>query len=167
MIEYILMIVKVIFSKGFSLPKLRNSGGVIVTADINRNGRLEIFIGGRVIPGEYPSSPISSILQNSGKNYIDVTNEIAPEIKQSGMVTSAMFSDVDNDHWPDSLVTYEWGPVRFFHNEQGTLIDRTNDVGLFEKFGWFNSISGGDIDNDGDTDFVIGNTDIIQNIKLQ
>ena len=148
------------FSKGFSslLPKLRNSGGVIVTADINRNGRLEIFIGGRVIPGEYPSTPISSILQNSGKNYIDVTNEIAPEIKQSGMVTSAMFSDVDNDNWPDLLVTYEWGPVRFFHNEQGTLIDRTNDVGLFEKFGWFNSISGGDIDNDGDTDFVIGNT---------
>jgi hypothetical protein len=74
------------------------------------------------------------------------------------MVTSAIFSDVDNDNWPDLLVTYEWGPVRFFHNEAGILFDRTSDVGMAGRSGWFNSISGGDIDNDGDTDFIIGNT---------
>ena len=74
------------------------------------------------------------------------------------MVTGAVFSDVDNDSWPDLLVTYEWGPIRFFHNEEGKLIDRTIDVGMVERSGWFNSISGGDIDNDGDTDYIVGNT---------
>ena len=140
------------------LPKMNNSGGVIVGADINRNGRLELFIGGRVVPGEYPQSPVSCILQNTGRKYIDATDKIAPEIKLSGMVTGAVFSDVDNDSWPDLLVTYEWGPVRFFHNEKGKLIDRTIDVGMVERSGWFNSISGGDIDNDGDTDYIVGNT---------
>jgi len=148
------------FSRGSAslLPKMNNSGGVIVGADINRNGRLELFIGGRVVPGEYPQSPVSCILQNTGRKYIDATDKIAPEIKLSGMVTGAVFSDVDNDSWPDLLVTFEWGPVRFFHNEEGKLIDRTIDVGMVERSGWFNSISSGDIDNDGDTDFIVGNT---------
>ena len=74
------------------------------------------------------------------------------------MVTSAIFSDVDIDGWPDLLVTYEWGPVRFFYNDSGFLYDRTADVDMAERLGWFNSISGGDIDNDGDIDFVLGNT---------
>ena len=74
------------------------------------------------------------------------------------MVTGASFSDVDIDRWPDLLVTYEWGPIRFFYNDSGKLFDRTADVGLKDTLGWFNSISGGDIDNDGDIDFVVGNT---------
>ena len=140
------------------IPKINVSGGIVTAADINRDGSVELFIGGRVIPGRYPESPRSYILQNTGRKFIDATEKIAPEIKKAGMVTSAIFSDVDNDNWPDLLVTYEWGPVRFFHNEAGILYDRTNDVGMVGRNGWFNSISGGDIDNDGDTDFIIGNT---------
>ena len=140
------------------IPKINVSGGIVTAADINRDGSVELFIGGRVIPGRYPESPRSYILQNTGRKFIDATEKIAPEIKKSGMVTSAIFSDVDNDNWPDLLVTYEWGPVRFFHNEAGILYDRTSDVGMAGRNGWFNSISGGDIDNDGDTDFIIGNT---------
>ena len=140
------------------IPKINVSGGIVTAADINRDGSVELFIGGRVIPGRYPESPRSYILQNTGRKFIDATEKIAPEIKKAGMVTSAIFSDVDNDNWPDLLVTYEWGPVRFFHNEAGILYDRTSDVGMAGRNGWFNSISGGDIDNDGDTDFIIGNT---------
>jgi len=87
-----------------------------------------------------------------------ILGHTAPEIKNAGMVTSAIFSDVDIDGWPDLLVTYEWGPVRFFYNDSGFLYDRTADVDMAERLGWFNSISGGDIDNDGDIDFVLGNT---------
>ena len=73
------------------------------------------------------------------------------------MVTGAIFSDIDGDNWTDLLISYEWGPIRFFRNNSGKLIEQTNKVGLGEKFGWFNSISSGDIDNDGDTDFIVGN----------
>ena len=148
------------FSKGVKslLPRITSSGSIVTAADIDKDGREELFIGGRVIPGSYPESPRSYLLVNSGAKFIDGTDKIAPEIKYAGMVTGASFSDVDGDSWVDLLVTYEWGPIRFYHNEKGKLFDRTADVGLKDTYGWFNSISSGDIDNDGDTDFVVGNT---------
>ena len=139
------------------LPDIRSSGSVVVAADIDGDNRLELFIGGRIIPGKYPESPRSYVLRYTGSKYEDVTDIFAPEIKQLGMVTSALFTDVDGDHRPDLLVTYEWGPVRYFNNEGGKLIDRTSQSGLANRLGWFNSISGGDMDNDGDTDYLVGN----------
>ena len=139
------------------LPKIYESGGVVCAADIDKDGRLELFIGGRVVPGKYPQSPKSYILKNSGPRYIDSTDDMAPGLKQKGMVTGAIFSDVDNDSWIDLLVTYEWGPVRYFNNKSGKLIEQTKEVDLDSNLGWFNSISSGDIDNDGDIDFIIGN----------
>ena len=148
------------YSRGFSglLPKMYDSGGIVAAADIDKDGRLELFIGGRVIPGSYPQSPRSYMLKNIGPKYVDATDAIAPDLKQKGMVTSAIFSDVDGDNWTDLLVSYEWGPIRFFRNNSGKLVEETEKVGLGQKLGWFNSISGGDIDNDGDTDFIVGNT---------
>ena len=147
------------YSSGLSglLPKMHDSGGIISAADIDKDGRLELFIGGRVVPGQYPQNPRSYVLKNIGPKYVDVTDDIAPDLKQKGMVTSAIFSDIDGDNWTDLLISYEWGPIRFFRNNSGKLIEQTNKVGLGEKFGWFNSISSGDIDNDGDTDFIVGN----------
>jgi len=139
------------------LPDIRSSGSVVAAADIDGDSHLELFIGGRIIPGKYPESPQSYVLRYKGSKYEDVTDVFAPEIKQSGMVTSALFTDVDGDHQPDLLVTYEWGPVRYFHNENGKLIDRTSQAGLANQQGWYNSISGGDMDNDGDTDYLVGN----------
>ena len=139
------------------LPDIRSSGSVVAAADIDGDSHPELFIGGRIIPGKYPESPQSYVLRYKGSKYEDVTDVFAPEIKQSGMVTSALFTDVDGDHQPDLLVTYEWGPVRYFHNENGKLIDRTSQAGLANQQGWYNSISGGDMDNDGDTDYLVGN----------
>ena len=139
------------------LPDIRSSGSVVAAADIDGDSHLELFVGGRIIPGKYPESPRSYVLRNTGSKYEDATDVFAPKIKQSGMVTSALFTDVDGDHQPDLLVTYEWGPVRYFHNEGGQLIDRTSHVGLSDRQGWYNSISGGDMDNDGDTDYLVGN----------
>ena len=70
------------------------------------------------------------MLKNIGPKYIDATDDLAPDLKQKGMVTSAIFSDVDGDNWVDPMVTYEWGPVRYFNNNLGKLIERTSEVGL-------------------------------------
>ena len=140
------------------IPKLNESGSVVSVADINQDGRDDLFIGGRTVPGNYPSSPRSFILINSGARFINETRKVAPSLANAGMVTSAIFSDVNNDDWPDLLVTYEWGPVRFYLNDKGRLSDKTSMVGLDSKIGWFSSISPGDIDNDGDIDFIVGNT---------
>ena len=139
------------------LPDIRSSGSVVAAADIDGDSHLELFIGGRIVPGKYPETPQSYVLRYTGTKYENVTDAIAPEIKQAGMVTSALFTDVDGDHQPDLLVTYEWGPVRYFNNENGKLIDRTSQAGLSNRQGWYNSISGGDMDNDGDTDYLVGN----------
>ena len=147
------------FIRGAStlLPRMFDSGGVITASDIDKDGRLDLFIGGRVVPGKYPEFPRSYILKNSGPKFIDVTENIAPNLKNSGMVTSAIFCDVNGDSWDDLLITYEWGPVRYYQNDNGKFFDRTIESGLNDRLGWFNSISAGDIDNDGDIDFVIGN----------
>ena len=147
------------FEKGPSdmLPDIRSSGSVVAAADIDGDSHLELFIGGRIIPGKYPETPQSYVLRYTGAKYENVTDAIAPEIKQAGMVTSALFTDVDGDHKPDLMVTYEWGPVRYFHNDNGKLIDQTSQAGLANRQGWYNSISGGDMDNDGDTDYLVGN----------
>ena len=139
------------------LPDLRVSGSVVTAGDIDGDGMVELFVGGRVVPGSYPESPQSYILKNNGNKYIDVTDSFAPGIKFSGMVTSAVFTDVNGDNSLDLMVTYEWGPVKYFQNESGVMIERTNEVGLSERSGWYNSISGADLDKDGDIDYLVGN----------
>ncbi len=146
------------FSKSENaLPDLRDSGSVATACDFDRDGDLDLFVGGRVIPGQYPLSPQSRILQNNGGRFTDVTESVAPGLGTTGMVTGAVWSDADGDGWLDLLVTHEWGPVRLFHNDGGRLVDQTEEAGLAERTGWWNSIAGGDVDGDGDIDYVVAN----------
>ncbi len=144
-----------------SLPDVRDSGSCAVTVDFDRDGDLDIFVGGRVIPGQYPRMPSSRLLRNDSTGsrvlFTDVTDELAPGLREAGMVTSALWSDADGDRWLDLMVTYEWGPVRFFKNVEGNLIDHTELAGLASRLGWWNGIAGGDVDNDGDIDYVVTN----------
>ena len=148
-----------------ALPDVRQSGSVVCAADYDRDGDLDLFVGGRVVPGQYPISPKSQLLGNdseSGKlGFSDRTAKVAPGLEEVGLVTSAVWSDVDGDGWVDLMVTLEWGPVRFFHNEADTssrvLVDRTNDAGLHTRLGWWNGIAAADLDQDGDTDYVVTN----------
>ncbi|MGI9243316.1 MAG: CRTAC1 family protein, partial [Verrucomicrobiales bacterium] len=125
--------------------------------DFDSDGDLDLFVGGRVVPGSYPLAAESRLLRNSGGDFEDVTDQLAPGLRDAGMVTGALWSDADGDGLCDLLVTYEWGPVRLFKNEAGQLSDQTEAAGLVERSGWWNGISGGDFDNDGDIDYVITN----------
>ncbi|RIK74872.1 MAG: RNA-binding protein [Planctomycetota bacterium] len=141
-----------------TLPDLRDSGGVVCAADWDRDGDLDLFVGGRVIPGKYPLPARSRLLRNDGGKFIDATDDVAKSLAESGLVTAAVWSDADGDGWLDLLVAHEWGPVKLFQNDRGQqLVDRTQEAGLADYSGWFNGLAARDLDNDGDIDYVATN----------
>ncbi|HEY3757509.1 MAG TPA: FG-GAP-like repeat-containing protein [Opitutaceae bacterium] len=142
-----------------ALPPLALSAGAAAAADFDRDGRLDLFIGARLLPGQYPAAPRSALLANRGGRFEDVTDALAPGLREVGMVTSALWSDVDGDGWPDLLLTLEWGRVRYFHNRQGKgFEDWTERAGFAAAgTGWWTSIATADFNGDGRPDYVVGN----------
>ena len=88
---------------------------------------------------------------------MDVSDAIAPEIRKIGMVTDAQFVDFDNDGDLDLIAVGEWMPISLFENQQGQLINVTQQKGLENSKGWWFKLEKGDFDQDGDIDFVVGN----------
>lgn len=144
-----------------TLPMYGGANGASALADFDQDGDLDLFIGGRIVPGEFPMIPESYLLRNDSKpgvvKFTDVTDKSAPGLRKAGMVTGALWSDANGDSTPDLLLTLEWGSVRLFLNRDGALKDATSESGLAERSGWWNSITGGDLDNDGDTDYAVMN----------
>ena len=152
-----------------ALPVIKASGSDVVAADFDKDGDLDLFVGGRVIPGEYPMPPRSYLLRNDSQpggacQFTDVT-AMHPGLERPGLVTAALWTDYDNDGWVDLLVTGEFMPLRFFHNEKGKLKERSDKTGLTHTSGWWNTLIGGDFDNDGDIDYVAGNLGLNSRLK--
>jgi len=145
------------FTTSNGLPKLLESGSCIVAMDFDSDGDLDLFVGGRLVPKKYPNAPKSFLLENDNGKFIDVTETLAPELSQLGMVTSAVSSDIDNDGNKELIIVGEWMPISIFKKENGIFKNVTDDYGLANTSGWWNKIVMSDIDNDGDIDFVIGN----------
>ena len=122
---------------------------------------LDLFIAGRVEPWNYPKPVSSYIYRNDSKDgqikFTDVTSQVAKELNNIGLVCDALFTDFDNDGWPDLVLCGEWMPVTFFKNDKGVFKNVTAQSGIANQIGWWNSIAAGDFDNDGDIDYVIGN----------
>lgn len=150
------------FHKSTALPRMVESGSTVVANDFDKDGDLDLFIGGRINPGKYPMPSKSYILENlSNENpkaltFKDISDTISGFNKLT-MVTAALWTDFDNDGWADLLVSGEFMPILFLKNQNGTLMDITSETGLQHTEGWWNSIAGGDFDNDGDTDYILGN----------
>ena len=144
-----------------ALPRETTSGSCVVACDFNKDGAVDLFVGGRVIPGSYPLAPRSYLLQNDGKGkFRDMTALVCPELMNIGLVTSAIWSDFDNDGWKDLIVTGEWMPVTFFKNDHGTLKKWQNNPSIDSSTGWWFSIAEGDFNKDGKMDYIVGNLGI-------
>ncbi len=143
-----------------ALPPNYTSKSCVRAADFDHDGDLDLFIAGRSLPWKYPMPVSSFILRNDSETgkikFTDVSASVAPALKNIGMTCDALWTDFNNDGWVDLVLTGEFMPVRFFKNTKGKLSEITTSLGSVT--GWYNSIVPGDFDNDGDIDFVAGNT---------
>ncbi len=132
------------------------SAGPIAVADIDGDGDLDVFVGGRVIPGHYPDAATSQLWRNEGGQLtVDATNSAG--LKNVGLVVGAVWSDLDDDGYPELILTCEWGPVRVFQNARGQLTEATTALGLAAFTGWWQGINTADIDGDGRLDLIVAN----------
>ncbi|GAC1301566.1 MAG: VCBS repeat-containing protein [Mucilaginibacter sp.] len=145
-----------------ALPKNFTSKLCVKAIDYNKDGKLDLFVSGRVEPWTYPKPVSSLILRNDSKNgqikFTDVTASVAKDLKNIGLVCDAIFTDFNNDGWPDLVLTGEWMPVTFLKNDHGIFKNVTANTGLGDKFGWWNSIAAGDFRHTGRIDYIVGNT---------
>ncbi|HEY9343259.1 MAG TPA: FG-GAP-like repeat-containing protein, partial [Hanamia sp.] len=144
-----------------ALPQNFTSKFCVRAIDYDKDGDLDLFVSGRVDPGNYPKPVSSFIFRNDSKNghikFTDVTRFVAPALKDIGLVCDALFTDYNNDGWQDLILVGEWMPVTFLKNDKGIFKNVTPTTGVNNQEGWWNTITAGDFDNDGDMDYIIGN----------
>ncbi len=139
------------------LPQFYTSGSVVVPNDYDSDGDIDLFVGGRLIPGKYPYAPSSYLLVNKGGRFRVETKKYAADLEKIGMVTDAQWVDIDGDNDSDLIVTGEWMGIEVFLNESGNLVKSEAYTTLNETKGWWNKLLITDIDQDGDMDIVSGN----------
>ena len=144
------------FTKSNALPKMLTSTKAVTSFDYDKDGDLDLIVGGRVIPGKYPLSPKSYILNNSNGKFTDVTKEVAPDLFEIGMSNDIILSDYDGDNDKDLIIAGEWMPITIFKNHNGKF-EKQELSTLTNTEGWWNTVSEIDFDNDGDMDYFVGN----------
>ena len=140
------------------LPTMLTSTATVRAGDFNGDGRLDLFVGGRLTPRNYPYPTRSYILRNDGQRFTDVTEQVAPELAHpGGMITDAAWVDFDGDGRLDLVTAGEWMPIQFFRNDGKRLQNVTQSTHLPPMRGWWYSLAVADFDNDGRPDLVAGN----------
>ncbi len=140
-----------------AVPAEGEAQSVVAAADFEGTGKPGLFVGGRLVPGHWPAAPRSFLYRNLGGKLVDATDELAPGLREVGMVTAAVWADVDGDGRPDLVLATEWGPVRYFHNSGHGLEDWTEKAGLAQRTGWWSALAVADLEGHGRLDIIAGN----------
>ncbi len=145
--------------KNDALPKNNSNGSAVKFCDFDKDGDLDLFVASRVSPQEFPKSDNSFLLENVSDNgnvkFINSTEKKFGDV-DFGMVSDIVWSDFNNDNWIDLIIVSHWSQVRFFKNTKGEFHE-IKKTGIEDFSGWWNSINVLDIDNDGDSDYIVGN----------
>lgn len=144
------------------LPPYFENGSVVKAHDYDKDGNIDVFVGGGAVSNDFGNLPKSYLLKNNKGNFSIVKNE---ELQQVGMVTDAVWIDYDNDGWTDLLITGEWMSPRFFQNQQGVLKEVTKTLLDEDLNGLWQSIHPFDINNDGKMDILLGNWGLNSKLK--
>ncbi len=139
------------------LPTMSASSSTVNACDFDNDGDLDLFVGSRLLPKSYPYPGKSFILENDKGVFKDVTSTVAPQLSDIGLVTSALWTDFNNDNYTDLIVVGEWMEISFFENKKDKLVNVTSKSGVDQLRGFWNSINGADFDLDGDIDYIVGN----------
>ena len=140
-----------------TIPPITASGSCVRAADYDQDGDLDLFVGGRLVPKQYPLPASSYLLRNEGGRFVDATPEVAPDLTELGLVTDAQWTDYNQDGALDLVVVGEWMPITFFRQESGRFVNATPSTQLTHTSGWWNCLLAGDFDQDGDPDYIVGN----------
>ena len=144
-----------------ALPAMLSSKFAVAAADFDHDGDVDLFVGGRGVPGSYPLASRSYLLRNDSKNgqihFTDVTAEMCKGLLVPGMVKAAVWADLNQNSYPDLLIAGDWMPVMLFQNDRGSLTDISAKSGLTHLNGMWGSITAADVNNDGKMDFILGN----------
>ncbi len=142
------------FTRSNNLPELYENKSCVRACDFDKDGDLDLFVGGRANARMFGYTPASVILQNNGGKFTEFTASTSNGLSNVGMVTDACWADVNSDGWMDLIVVGEWMPVTVFINQKGRLVK--NDA-LQTSTGLWQCILPTDVDGDGNTDFLLGN----------
>ena len=130
----------------------------VKACDFDGDGDIDLFVGVRLHPGLVGLPQNGYLLVNNGKGiFEDKTQELAPQLIRAGMIADAVWTDYDGDGKKDLFLVGEWMKIRVFKNENNHFVEKTNEAGLGETSGWWNTIEAKDLDGDGDIDFICGN----------
>ncbi len=146
-----------------STPGDHVSGSCVTAADYDKDGDIDLFVGGRMLPGNFPMTSPGAVLRNESDpsthtiKFVLATKDVNEDLREPGMVTDAIWTDYNGDTWPDLLIVGNWMPIRLFENQKGRLTEIRNKI-LENTSGLWNRIVEADIDGDGDKDYILGNS---------
>ena len=140
------------------LPAFSVNSSRAAIGDFNGNGHPDIFIGGHNVPWRFGVAPQSFIFENDGNgNFTEVTESVAPDLETVGMVTDGVWIDKEDGGLPDLVVVGEWMSIKYFRNENGILIDFTEELGLNILSGLWQTVEAADLTGNGHKDIILGN----------
>lgn len=145
-----------IFELVDSLAGDNSCTGPVALGDYSGNGYPDLFVGGRVIPGRYPEPASSRLYINTGDRFI-LDEENTRILNNVGLVSGAVFSDLDGSGSPELILAIRWGPVKIFKFQNGELTDMTGEFGFDKYVGWWNGVTTGDINGNGRPDIIATN----------